>query len=132
MLKLYPENVNFVLKQFPLTSIHPNAMGASQAMLAADKQGKAWEMYAVMFKNYRALGGDKLKEYAGEIGLDVPQWEKAMNSPEIKKQVQDEMAQGRTAGVRGTPTFFVNGKRLMNRSVDGFKKVIDEALKKKG
>lgn len=132
VLKAYPKGVKFTYKQFPLTSIHPNAMPASKAALAAGKQGKYWEMHKVLFEHMRELGPDKLKEYAQQVGLDVPRWEKDMASSEIQKQVDEEMAQARAADVTGTPTFFVNGKRVMNRSVDGFKALIDEALKAKG
>jgi len=131
VLKLYPKEVNFTYKEFPLTTIHPNAMTASKAAIAAGKQGKYWEMHDVMFKNYRALGPDDLKKYAGEIGLNVDQWQKDMASQEVQKQIDDDMQQARAASVRGTPTFFVNGKRVMNRSVDGFKQMIDDVLKKK-
>ena len=123
-------DVAFVYKQFPLTSIHPQAMPAAKAALAAGKQGKYWEYHEILFKNQRALGADQLKEYAKQVGLDVPKWEKDMNSPEITDQINAEMKEAQTAEVRGTPTIFVNGKRVMNRSVDGFKQLIDEAKAK--
>jgi protein-disulfide isomerase len=122
--------VALVYKQFPLTSIHPNALPASKAALAAGKQGKYWEMHKLLFANQRALGAEQLKDYAKQIGLDVPKWEKDMNSPEIADQINAEMKEAQTAEVRGTPTIFVNGKRVMNRSVDGFKQMIDEAKAK--
>jgi len=123
-------DVAFVYKQFPLTSIHPNALPAAKAALAAGKQGKYWEMHEIMFKNQRALGADQLKEYAKQVGLDVPKWEKDMNSQEVADQINAEMKEAQTAEVRGTPTIFVNGKRVMNRSVEGFKQLIDEAKAK--
>ncbi len=133
MLKEYPTDVNFVYKNFPLPpTMHPNAMGAAKASVAAGKQGKFWEMHDIMFQNARELGVDKLKEYAGKIGLDVTRWERDFSSPETEQVVQKEMAEGRAADVSGTPTFFVNGKRVMNRSVEGFKDVIDAALKDQG
>jgi protein-disulfide isomerase len=119
--------VDFVYKQFPLTSIHPNALPAAKAALAAGKQGKYWEMHKVLFANQRALGADQLKEYAKQVGLDVPKWEKDMNSPEVADQINAEMKEAQAAEVRGTPTIFVNGKRVQNRSVEGFKAMIDEA-----
>ncbi len=130
VLKAYPDKVNFVYKQFPLTSIHPFALGASKAAVAAQKQGKFWEMHDMMFANNRELGVDKLKEYAGKIGLDVGKFETDMNSPETAKQIEQEQAEARNADVQGTPTFFVGGKRLQNRSIDGFKQMIDAALAK--
>ena len=132
MLQQYPKDVNFVYKQFPLPpTMHPNAMPASKAAMAAAKQGKFWEMHDIMFKNQRELSFDKLKDYAKQIGLDVARWEKDFNSPEVQQQIDKESAEGRAADVQGTPTFFVGGKRVMNRSVDGFKQIIDESLKGK-
>ena len=133
MLKAYPTDVNFVYKQFPLpATMHPNAMPAAKSAVAAGKQGKFWEMHDIMFQNMRELGVDKLKEYAGKVGLDVPRWEKDFNAPEVQQQVEREMAEGRAADVSGTPTFFVNGKRVMNRSFEGFKDMVDGALKDQG
>jgi protein-disulfide isomerase len=133
VLKAYPSDVNFVYKQFPLPpTMHPNAMPASKAAVAAEKQGKFWEMHDIMFQNNRELGYDKLKEYAGKIGLDVAKWEKDFASPDTDQQIQKEMAEGRAADVSGTPTFFINGKRVMNRSFDGFKDMIEQGLKDSG
>ena len=130
VLKAYPKDVNFVYKQFPLTSIHPFALGASKAAVAAGKQGKFWEMHDILFANNRELGDDKLKEYAKQIGLDVPRWDKDRNSPEVQAEIDADGKAATAAEVRGTPSFFVGGKRVMNRSVDGFKQMIDEQLKK--
>lgn len=128
-LEKYPDDLRLVFKQFPLTSIHPNALPASKAALAAGKQGKYWEMHKKLFENNRALGAEDLKKYAGELGLDVAQWEKDMNSKEVQDQINEEMGQARTAGVRGTPTIFVGGRQLQNRSVEGIKDLIDAAKK---
>jgi len=130
VLKAYPNDVKFVYKQFPLP-MHANAMNAARAALAASKQGKYWPMYETLFANQRALDTESLKKYAQQVGLDVPQFEKDMASPEIQKQIDDDMSLAKTAQINGTPTLFVNGKRLNDRSVDGFKKMIDEALKAK-
>jgi protein-disulfide isomerase len=132
VMKEYPKDVNFVYKNFPLTQIHPQAMPAAKAALAAGKQNKFWEMHDIMFQNAKALGPDNLKDYAGKIGLDVARFEKDMNAPEIQAQVDKEMQEARAADVQGTPTIFVGGKRLQNRSVDGFKQMIEAALKEKG
>jgi protein-disulfide isomerase len=133
VLEAYPKDVQYVYKQFPLpATMHPNALPASKAAIAAGKQGKFWEMHDIMFKNSRELSFDKLKEYAGQIGLDVARWEKDFAAPDVQAQIDKEMAEGRSADVQGTPTFFVNGKRLMNRSLDGFKQMIDDAIKAKG
>ena len=131
LLAAYPNDLKFVYKQMPLP-MHSLAMPASKAALAAGKQGKYWEMHALLYANQRALQPDKLKAYAEQIGLDVPKWEQDMASPEIQQQIDAEIAQARQAQVSGTPSLFINGKRAMNRSVDGLKQMIDEALKAKG
>jgi protein-disulfide isomerase len=132
VLQAYPKDVRYVFKQFPLpATMHPNALPAAKAAIAANKQGKFWQMHDVLFENSRELGGDKLKEYAAKVGLDVGRWEKDVAAAEIQQQIDREMAEGRSADVQGTPTFFVEGKRLQNRSLEGFKEMIDAALKAK-
>jgi protein-disulfide isomerase len=128
VLKAYPKDVKFVYKEFPLTSIHRNALNAARAAVAAQKQGKFWEMHDKIFANQRALSPDNLKQYAQEIGLDVPRFEKDMASPEVQKQVDDDTKLAQEAQVRGTPTLFLNGKRVMNRSFEGLKEMIDQTL----
>lgn len=130
VLTAYPEKVKFVYKEFPL-SIHRYAMSASRAAKAAQKQGKFWEMHDKLFANQRALDDESLKKYATEIGLDVPQFEKDMASPEIQKQITQDMQLARQVGVRGTPTMFLNGKRVVNRTVPGIKQMIDDSLQQK-
>ena len=129
VMEAYPKDVNRVYKQFPLTTIHPNAMPASKAALAAGKQGKFWEMHAKLFQNARELTPDNFKKWAGELSLDLARFEKDMASPEVQAQIDKEMQEARAADVTGTPTIFVNGKRLQQRSLDGFKAAIDAALK---
>ena len=131
VLKAYPKELKFVFKQFPLP-MHQNAANASRAALAAKKQGKFWEMHDKIFENQRALQVDNLKQYAQQIGLDVAKFEADMASPEVQKQIDEEMRLGGQSQVSGTPTLFVNGKRVVNRSVDGLKQMIDEAMKPKG
>ena len=131
VMDAYPKQVKFVYKEFPLTSIHNNAMNASKAAIAAQKQGKYWEMHDKLFENYSALEYDNLKKYAGEVGLNVEQWEKDMKSPEVEKRVQDDMQLAGQSDVRGTPTMFIDGKRVGNRQFETIKATIDAALASK-
>jgi protein-disulfide isomerase len=112
VMQAYPKDVRRVYKQFPLTSIHPNAMPASKAAIAAGKQGKFWEMHAKLFANARELTADNFKKWAGELGLDVARFEQDLGSPDVQWIV----GAGRAASVTGTPTIFVNGKRLGQRA----------------
>jgi len=128
-LAAYPTQARLVYKHLPLTSIHPHALPAAHASAAAQKQGKFWEMHEKLFANQRALAPEQLKQYASEIGLDLAQFDTDMQSDEVKKLVQEDMQLAQRVGVRGTPTIFVNGKILQNRSLEGFKQMIDPVLK---
>lgn len=129
VLKEYPTQVRLVYKHFPLTAIHPNAMGAAQAAAAAQKQGKFWQMHELLFANQRALQPEQLKSYAQQVGLDVAKFEADMASPEVKSAIQEDMQLAQKVGIRGTPTIFVNGKIVQNRSLEGFKQLIEPLLK---
>jgi protein-disulfide isomerase len=132
VLKAYPNDVNFVMKQFPLRSIHPNADPAARAAIAAGRQGKFWEMHDELYKNGRNLTPETIKGIGEKIGLDMKKFEADQNSDDVKKQVEEELALGAKTDVRGTPSFFVNGKLAQNRSVEGFKTQVDAELKAKG
>jgi protein-disulfide isomerase len=132
VLAAYPNDVNFVMKQFPLRQIHPNADPAARAAIAAGKQGKFWEMHDEIYKNGRNLTPETIKGIGEKIGLDMKKFEADQNSDEVKKQVDEELALGAKSDVRGTPSFFVNGKIAQNRTVEGFKAQIDAELKAKG
>jgi protein-disulfide isomerase len=129
VLKEYPEGVNLVFKQMPLTQIHPFALNAAKASIAAQRQGKFWEMHDALFKNMRMLQPEKVRGYAEEIGLDMARFDKDMASADLDTQIKEDVTLAQTAGVRGTPTIFVGGKLLQNRSLDGFKALIDPVLK---
>lgn len=130
ILKAYPEDVRVVFKNYPLP-FHKQAMPAAKAAIAAGRQGKFWEMHDKIFADYRSISDDKLAEWAGEIGIDVEKFKTDMASAEVAKQVTDEMKQAGSVGVRGTPTFFINGKKPAGRSFDLYKSIIDEEIKKK-
>jgi protein-disulfide isomerase len=130
VLAQYPKQVRLIYKNLPLTSIHPYALGAAQAAVAAQKQGKFWEMHDLLFANQRALQPDALKSYAQRLGLDVAKFEADSAAAETMAAIQDDIKLSRTVGVRGTPTLFVNGKILADRSLGGFKAVIDPLLAK--
>ncbi|HWP47604.1 MAG TPA: DsbA family protein [Candidatus Limnocylindrales bacterium] len=131
VLKTYPDKIKFVYKQFPIPSLHEHAINASKASLAAHKQGKFWEMHDLLFKNSPELQEEKLMEYAQSLNLDMEQFKKDYASPEIEEELQEDMKLGEEVEIRGTPTFFVNGKRLPSWSFDTFQKAIEGELDKK-
>ncbi len=129
VLETYPDKVKIVFKNFPLRN-HKNAMKAATAALAAGDQGKFWEFHDLLFKNYKSLNDKKINDIAIVMKLDQTEFEQKMKTPEIANQIQQDTVDGRKAGVRGTPAVFINGKLLRDRSFNGFKVIIDEALKK--
>jgi protein-disulfide isomerase len=96
-------------KHFPL-SIHPAADLAHLAALAAREQGKFWEMHDLLFAKQSAVKRDDLLKYAATLGLDLDRFKEDLDSDRLKQEIVADEAEGRKLGVRGTPTFFVNGK----------------------
>ena len=131
VLEKYTEDVKVVFKNFPLRN-HKFAMKAAVAALAADSQGKFWQFHDLLFKNYNKLSDQKIQEIAQAVGLNMEEYEKKKNDPAIKRKVDQDFSDGRQAGVRGTPTVFINGIRLRDRSLKGFQTAIDKQLQKLG
>lgn len=129
VLETYPDDVKIVFKNFPLRN-HKFAMKASIAALAAESQGKFWEFYDLLFKNYNKLSDQKIREIALELGLDQTEFKKKMKDPKITAIIRQDVREGAQAGVRGSPTIFINGRRLNNRSLKGFQAAIDKELQK--
>ena len=131
MLEQYPNDVKLVFKNFPLTRIHKSAMNAAVASLAANQQGKFWEYHAELVKNYNKLSDELLDQIAQSLQLNMEQFKQDMQNPALSAMVQRDLKDGVEAGVRGTPTIFINGRLLEQRSLPGFKQAIDEELAKK-
>jgi len=124
----YGDKVHFIFRQFPL-SFHKSAQVAAEASLAADAQGKFWEMHDKMFANQRALSREQLEGYAKEIGLDMAKFKKALDDKTFAAPVDADQKLGETAAVDGTPTMFLNGKRVANPTdIEALSKEIDAAL----
>jgi len=125
------DKVNVVYKQFPL-SFHQNARPASKAALAVRELGgdqKFWDFTKKMFENQKELSAENYSKWAGEVGVDVKKFEKALKDNDAKYEeiIKAESELGAKEGkVRGTPSLFVNGWELRTRSVDGVKQLIKE------
>jgi len=129
VLEKYPDEVKLVHKNFPLRN-HKFAMPAAIAALAAERQGKFWEFHDLLFKDYNRLNEQKVKEIAQRLNLDMEKFEKDRKDPRIRAMINRDVSEGNRAGVRGTPTVFINGRLLRNRNPAGFQKLIEKALKK--
>jgi protein-disulfide isomerase len=129
VLKAYPKEVKLVFKDFPL-SFHKQARNAAKAARAAGEQGKYWEMHDLIFVDFNKLTDSSFKEYATKLGLDVNKFTADFSSNKYDALIQQDISLARQAGVTGTPTLYLNGKRMQRRSLEDFKEAIDAALKK--
>ena len=129
VLGQYPKEVKVVFKNYPLQN-HKFAMKAAIAALAAGSQGKFWEFHDLLFKDYNRLNDEKVKEIAVKLGLDEQEFEKKTADPQMVRKIRQDYTDGVNAGVSGTPTLFINGRLLRNRSMDGFKEIIGKELGK--
>jgi protein-disulfide isomerase len=128
VLEKYPRDVKVVYKHFPLRN-HKQARPAAVASMAAHQQGKFWEYHDKIFADYRNLNDKKFVEFAEALGLDMDRFTKSLKDPRILNIINNDMREAQKAGVRGTPTIYVNGKRLKDRSLRGFSAMIDKELK---
>lgn len=135
VIKANPDTLQFVFRHFPLTQIHPNALLASKAAEAASLQGKFWEMHDIIYDKQAEWSGalnarDLFVTYATSIGLDTAKFSSDINLPQLEEKIRAEYKEGVQLGVQGTPTFFVNGKKIENpKSLEDFNKIIQEAAK---
>ena len=128
LIKAYPNKLKVVFKHMPL-SFHKRAKFAAIATMAAHRQDKFWPYHDIVFRNMRKLSDDDLMKYAKDAGLDVAKFKKDLSDPELAKQVEADMALARKVGVRGTPTFFINGRKVESRmgySLRVFQRLIDK------
>jgi len=128
LLEKNPETIKIVFKHFPLNS-HRFAATAALATYAAQKQGKFWQYHDLVFENFRTLSNEKFTDFAKKLQLNMPQFQRDMGSQEAKQYVTTDYQSGAAAGVSGTPAIFINGRRLRDRSPNGFQKIIDAELK---
>lgn len=105
------DQLRFVYRNFPLTTVHPHAEAAAEAAEAAGAQGKFWEMHDLLYENQRRLGNIALRNYAEQLGLDIDLFERELSGRVYEARVQEDFMSGVHSGVSGTPTFFINGWR---------------------
>ncbi|MDB4982632.1 MAG: DSBA-like thioredoxin protein [Myxococcales bacterium] len=125
----YKGKIRVAFKQNPLP-FHDKAHLAGEASLAANEQGKFWEMHDKLFANQQALDRPSLEKYAEELGLNMAKFRAALDGGKFKDRVDRETKEGGSFGVSGTPTFFINGKKLVGaQPIEAFKTAIDAELK---
>jgi protein-disulfide isomerase len=125
----YGDRVRIVWKDFPLTSIHPQAFKAAEAGQCAREQGKFWELHDRLFANQQALQPEALKEHAAAVGLDLPKFNACFDASKYGERVQQQMTAGNQLGVQSTPSIFINGRLVSGaQPYEVFTAIIDEEL----
>ena len=131
VLEKYPEDANYYVKNFPLRG-HKMALPAALANLAAGRQGQYWPYHELVMANYNKLTDDRLTEFAQQVGLDMTQYDKDRKDPALQQLVTRDFNEGRASGVRGTPTVFVNGRLMQQRSAEALGAAVEQELKSRG
>ncbi|HEU4770058.1 MAG TPA: thioredoxin domain-containing protein, partial [Pyrinomonadaceae bacterium] len=124
----FGDRVRLVVRDFPLSQ-HANARKAAEAAEAAREQGKYWEYVSVLFRNQSALGVEKLRQYAADLGLDRARFDASLDSGKFAENVQRDVMDGRKLRVNGTPALYVNGRRVADNSYESLKSTIEAVLK---
>lgn len=122
----YGDEVAIIYKQFPLTSIHPEAEPAALASECAAEQGKFWEYHDLLFANQQILGDSNYKAWAGQLGLDQTQFDTCLDTKKYADKVKADLTKGASSGVTGTPGFLVNGRIISGACPFG---VFEQAIK---
>ena len=120
--------VKYVYRDFPL-SFHPFAQKAAEAAECARDQGKYWEYHNLIFINQDQLSDSVFGLWASQLNLNINEFNDCFNSEKYTQEVQKDFNDGQSYGVSGTPTFFINGKRLVGaQPYSAFKTLIDQEL----
>ncbi|MGB4782859.1 DsbA family protein [Candidatus Methylomirabilis sp.] len=129
LLQLYPDRVRWVFKHFPLRRIHPDAPLAHGAALAAHEQGKFWEMHDLIFSDEYRLKREHLLSYARQLGLDLQAFANDLDSERLQARISRDTIQGHSLRVDTTPTYFINGKRVIGvQTLARLRRVIEREL----
>jgi len=128
--EVYAGKVRLVIKNFPYR-YRDYAHIAAQASLAAAEQGKYWEMHDLLLERSPKLNRPDLVRYAGDLGLDVRRFTKALDSQKFRKRVDADLELAAKLDLFNTPTFYINGRQVIGeRPFEYLKKIIDEELGK--
>lgn len=131
----YGDDIKFQFRNLPLTQLHQNAFAAARAAEAADKQGKYWEMYNMLYQTQESWSQSKqasqeFNKYAQQLGMNVDQFKKDFASNQINDAINADIKEfEKTKEAQATPSFFLNGKRIKpGNDVGAFTDLIDKAI----
>lgn len=140
----YKDKSAFIFRNFPLTTIHPNALAAATAAEAAGLQGKFWEMHNILYENqdnWSSIDASKRTDvfagYAKDIGINVDSFKKDLSDPRVSAKISRDRAFGNKLSISGTPTLYVGDQKLNDEATsdliqstgDKLRDKLDTALK---
>jgi protein-disulfide isomerase len=141
----YQDKIAFIFRNFPLTTVHPNARAAAAAVEAAGLQGKYWDMHNLLYEtqsDWNTLTGsdrtDKFASDAVSLGINKDQFLKDFAGSAVDKKISFDQALGKKLGVDSTPTFYLDGTKIsdtissdvVNGSTKELQALIDKELAK--
>ena len=128
ILAEFPGKVRLVYKDFPLPS-HSGALPAAEAARCAGEHGRFWEYHDLLFVAQPAFSKSDLLSYAARLGLPAESFAACLDSGRYRAAVKADAAEGQAEGVRATPTFFVNGRRIVGaQPIEAFREAVNGAL----
>lgn len=134
----YKDDITFQFRNFPISSIHQNAMAAHRAAEAADKQGKFWGMHDQLYENQASWkdapnAASIFQSYASALGLNIDKYKQDVASRATNDVIRADIKEGTRLGVKGTPTFVLDGKKIDQnpQDLEAFIKLIDNAIANK-
>lgn len=129
LLAKYGGKIRFQFRDFPNTSLHPHAMAAALAARCANDQGRFWEYHDLLYINQERFLDEDLGRYATQIGLDRGAFDACFAAKKFLADVSADAADGEALGVQGTPTWFINGRRVEGViPFDVFEKIVKLGL----
>jgi protein-disulfide isomerase len=114
--------VKYIVRDFPLEEAHPRALQAAEAAHCANEQGRFWRMYDALMGNSDALDRPKLSVYAQDVGLDLPSFDKCVDSGKYAPKIREDIAGGKKLGIEGTPTFFLGVTDTSGQKIESVKR----------
>jgi protein-disulfide isomerase len=125
----YGDKVKLVFRDFPIESLHPEAIKAHEAARCANEQGKFWAYHDKLFASPPKSTPEIFKGLAKELDLEIAKFETCFDSGKYQSAVKKDIEEGNRLGVSGTPAFFINGRLVSGaQPLDAFSRVIDDEL----
>lgn len=115
--------LKYVVRDFPLESIHKEAFKAHETVNCAGGQGKYWEMHGRLFQNQNQLGAVDLAKHAQAIGLSLPEFKECLEGGKQAVEIRKDIEEGRKLGVQGTPTFFLGVQESDGKNIKVFRMI---------